>query len=495
MTQKDYILALDQGTTSSRALIFDSNGELCGSGMEEFRQHFPQSGWVEHDPEEIWQSQLTSLGTALTMAGLKISEIAALGITNQRETVLIWDRETGKPLHNALVWQDRRTTERMQELGPKEEMVRAKTGLLLDPYFSASKLEWLLDNVDGARQMADRGDLAAGTIDSFLVYRLSGGKEHITDMTNACRTLLFDIHNCRWDSELLELFNIPESILPRVVANSGELAQTSEAVVDAKLTINGMAGDQHAALCGQLCTDTGMVKNTYGTGCFMLMLTGEKPVASNNRLLTTLAWALPNQPVQYALEGSVFVGGAAIQWLRDGLELIESAERINDLAAPANGGIYLVPAFTGLGAPHWDPRARGIIIGITRGTTSSHIARATLESIAFQSTELALAMQADCGFEFKTMRADGGATASSVLMQIQADLLDVSIAVPKIAETTALGAAYFAGLGKGIWQSFDEIATHWQLAKEYTPKISQAERERLMSQWQEAVARSRNWAK
>lgn len=495
MKQTDYILALDQGTTSSRALIFDAAGKLCGSGLEEFPQHFPQPGWVEHNAEEIWQSQLASLRTALQKAGLRANEISALGITNQRETVLIWDRKTGQPLHNALVWQDRRTTERMQQLKDKEDWLRSKTGLLPDPYFSASKLEWLLDNVKGAREKADKGELAAGTMDSFLVYRLTNGKEQITDMTNACRTLLFDIHKCRWDDELLELFNIPKSILPRVVANSGDLAQTSEEVLGAKITINGMAGDQHAALCGQLCTEPGMVKNTYGTGCFMLMLTGDKAVASKNRLLTTLAWALPDEPVQYALEGSVFVGGAAIQWLRDGLEMITTADRINQLAAPDNGGVYLVPAFTGLGAPHWDPRARGIIIGITRGTRSSHIARATLESIAFQSTELARSMQADCGFEFKTMRADGGATASSVLMQIQADLLNVSIKVPRIAETTALGAAYFAGLGKGIWQSFDEISAHWQLGSEYTPKISQTERDQLLAHWQEAVVRTRNWAK
>ena len=496
MTRKDYILALDQGTTSSRALIFDAAGQVCGTGQEEFPQHFPQPGWVEHNAEEIWQSQLASIKAALQQARLRSSDMSVLGITNQRETVMIWDKKTGEPLHRALVWQDRRTTDWMEQLKDegKESLIREKTGLLLDPYFSASKLKWLLDNVDGAREKAEKGELAAGTIDSFLVFKLTAGREHITDMTNACRTSLFNIHQCKWDEELLELFDVPQAILPRVVFSSGKLAKTSKETLDAELDIGGIAGDQHAALCGQLCAQPGEVKNTYGTGCFMLMATGDKPVLSKNKLLTTFAWVLPHQPPQYALEGSVFVGGAAIQWLRDGLELIDSAAKINQLAAPDNGGVYMVPAFVGLGAPHWDPRARGVIMGITRGTKAAHLARATLESIAFQSTELAYAMQQDCGFDFQEMRADGGATASNILMQIQSDFLGVPIKVPQTAETTALGAAYFAGLAKGIWGSFEEIASHWKLGSEYNPKIDQAERDRLFHQWNKAVERSRMWA-
>lgn len=495
MSDKKYILALDQGTTSSRAMIFDEKGAVCGQGQQEFPQYFPQSGWVEHDAEEIWFSQLNSIKVALRQSQLKMTQICAVGITNQRETVVVWNRRSGKPLHRAIVWQDRRTAAAMLKLREtgQEEQVRAKTGLLLDPYFSASKLKWILDEVPEARRQAAAGELAAGTIDSWLIYKLTGGKEHITDMTNACRTLLFDIHKCRWDEELLNFFDVPAAVLPRIVPSSGDLAQTSKEVLGAKMVIAGIAGDQHAALCGQLCTNVGMVKNTYGTGCFMLMLTGDKPVLSENRLLTTLAWKLPDQPPQYALEGSVFIGGAAIQWLRDGLELIESTEKINELAAPDNGGVYLVPAFVGLGAPHWDPHARGMLIGITRGTTAGHIARATLESIAFQSMELALAMQQDCGCHFNEMRADGGATASRILMQIQADLLGVPVKVPQVAETTALGAAYFAGLAQGVWKSFEDIAVHWRLAHEYEPAIDEARRAELLHHWQRAVGRARNW--
>ena len=494
---KKYILALDQGTTSSRAIIFDDEGTLCGQGQKEFPQYFPHSGWVEHDAEEIWTSQLDSIKISLEQANLKVSDIAVLGITNQRETLVVWDKISGKPVHRAIVWQDKRTTDVVQLLKEegKEEIVRRKTGLLLDPYFTASKLKWILAEVPAVREKAAAGELAAGTVDSWLVYKLSGGKEHITDVTNASRTLLFDIHQCRWDEELLEMFSVPSSLLPRIVPSSGECAYTSADILGAKLPIAGIAGDQHAALCGQLCTQAGMVKNTYGTGCFMLTLTGDKPVPSNNRLLTTIAWKIADEPPQYALEGSVFVGGAAIQWLRDGMELIKSAAHINELAADDNGGVYFVPAFVGLGAPYWDPQARGMIIGVTRGTTSAHIARATLESIAFQSLDLATAMQQDCGSTFDEMRADGGVTASRLLMQIQADIFGIPVTVPQIAETTALGAAYFAGLAQGIWQSFDDIIPHRQLASHYEPHIDEARRDELISHWQRAVGRAREWIK
>ena len=489
-----FILALDQGTTSSRAIVFNHLAEPLGVGQQEFRQHFPRPGLVEHDLEDIWRSQRASIKNALRQAGLAAKQITAIGITNQRETIAIWDKKNGQPLFHALVWQDKRTTGLMQELAEQADMIAAKSGLLPDPYFSASKLKWLLDHVERARPLANQGRLAAGTIDAWLIYKLTGG-EHITDIGNAARTLLFNIHTLKWDEDLMQLFDIPPGILPRVVSSSGLDAPTDKALFDVSIPITGIAGDQHAALFGQNCAQPGMVKNTYGTGCFMLMNTGNKPIKSNHNLLTTIVWQLPGEKPVYALEGSIFVGGSAIQWLRDGLGLIKTAADINDLAAEDNGGVYFVPALVGLGAPHWDPNARGLLIGITRGTEASHLARAVLESIAFQSVELAQAMQKDCGFTFEAMRADGGATASALLMQIQANLLGAPVQVPRVSETTALGAAYLAGLAAGVWENQEQIAAHWQLARSYEPKQGGDGRDALLQRWRAAVERSKNWAR
>ena len=506
----NYILALDQGTTSCRTLIFDvkSDGKvgLKGSNKQEFTQHFPVSDMVEHDATEILNTQLTTVRLALQQAQLQPTDIACIGITNQRESVMLWDKNSGKPLHRVLVWQDKRTTDFMNSLKEAgvDKMLRAKTGLLSDPYFSASKIKWLLDNVAGARDKAQEGSLAAGTMDAWLVYCLTAGKRFITDVTNASRTLLFNIHSVQWDDELLEIFDIPKQILPQVVTSTiplEEAPRSSKDVIGAEIPITGIAGDQHAALLGQGCVKSGMIKNTYGTGCFMLMNTGDKLVESSNGLLTTIAWQLPNAKPIYALEGSIFAAGSVIQWLRDGLGLIKNAVDINEVAAKDNGGVYFVPAFAGLGSPHWDPRARGTIIGITRGTEAGHLARAALESIAFQSVELAELMKLDAVAFFDDggninheLRADGGVSASSLFMQIQADLLGQMVKLAQIEEATALGAAYFAGLALGFWNDTDEIYEQWSEGATYKPAIDKKHREVMMTNWNRAVERSKGWA-
>lgn len=499
-SKNTYILALDQGTTACRSLVFDSASNVISSSKQEFTQIFPQSDQVEHDANEIWDRQLMTINQALDQANINANDIACIGITNQRETVVIWDKSTGEPLHNAIVWQDKRTAAFMQQLvaDNKEELIRDKTGLVLDPYFSASKMKWLLDNISGARDKAKKGELAMGTMDSWLIYKLTGGKSLITDITNACRTMLFNIHECKWESELLQIFDIPEQLLLQVMPSSIALEQapiTDKSIVAAEIPITGIAGDQHAALLGQGCTKAGMIKNTYGTGCFMLMHTGETAVLSKNRLLTTIAWQLHGQKPQYALEGSIFIGGSVIQWLRDGLGIISSAEEINQIAAEDNGGVYFVPAFVGLGSPHWDTSARGTIIGITRGTTKGHLARAALEAIAFQSVELAQAMVADMGdmSETNELRVDGGVTASELFMQIQADLLGQSIKSAKIEETTALGAAYFAGLSLGIWDDLQSIHDEWQEGSAYQPQLDDDSRKEMLAKWDEALERSKGW--
>lgn len=491
-----FILALDQGTTSSRAVVFDHDGNVRGLAQKEFRQIFPEPGLVEHDAEEIWASQLGVAVEAVARAGLSAAEIAAIGITNQRETTVVWDRRTGKPIHNAIVWQDRRTAaecDRLKGLG-LEATFRAKTGLVLDPYFSGTKLAWLLDYLPGARARAEAGELAFGTIDSWLVWNLTGGERHLTDASNASRTLLFNIHEGNWDQELLQLLRIPPAILPEVVPSSQVYGETAARFFATRVPIAGIAGDQQAALFGQLCDRPGMVKNTYGTGCFMLMQTGERPVLSDRNLLTTVACRLGDR-TEYALEGSVFVAGAAVQWLRDGLGIIRSSEEVETLAAsvPDNGGVYLVPAFAGLGAPHWDPYARGTLLGITRGSTAGHIARATLESIAFQTADLLEAMESDAAIPLTELRVDGGATANNLLMQFQADLLGVPVVRPRVRETTALGAAYLAGLAIGYWQDRKELSRLWQAEQTFTPAAEQGRMAELRYNWSRAIERSKGW--
>jgi glycerol kinase len=492
-----FILALDQGTTSSRALVFDHGGTIRGLAQKEFRQFFPAPGLVEHDAEEIWASQLGVAVEAIARAGVTAADIAAIGITNQRETTVVWDRATGKPIHYAIVWQDRRTAGECDLLRAQghEPTFRAKTGLLLDPYFSGTKLAWLLDHVPGARTKAEAGELAFGTIDSWLVWNLTAGERHITDASNASRTLLFNIHDGAWDPKLLEILRIPASILPEVVPSSAVYGHTAARFLASRVPIAGMAGDQQAALFGQLCDRPGMVKNTYGTGCFMLMHTGTKPVSSGRNLLTTVACQIEGH-TEYALEGSVFVAGAAVQWLRDGLGLIRTSAEVETLAAsvPDNGGVYLVPAFTGLGAPHWDPYARGALLGLTRGTTAGHIARATLESIAFQTADLLEAMEADAGTPLAELRVDGGATANDLLMQFQADLLGCPVVRPKIRETTALGAAYLAGLAVGYWRDREEIGQLWQAERLFAPAMDQGKAAELRRNWSRALERSKGWA-
>lgn len=492
----NYILALDQGTTSSRAIVFDHSGTVRALAQKEFRQIFPRPGWVEQDGLEIWSSQVGVAAEAISRAGLTAADIAAIGITNQRETTLVWERQTGRPIHNAIVWQDRRTAadcDRLQRDG-LAELFRAKTGLVLDAYFSGTKLAWLLDNVAGARARAEAGELLFGTVDSWLLWNLTGGEVHRTDASNASRTLLFNIHSGTWDAELLEILRIPAAILPEVSSSSEVYGETAGRLFAARIPVAGIAGDQQAALFGQVCTRPGMVKNTYGTGCFMLMHTGQTPVTSRNRLLTTVAWRIGDQ-TDYALEGSVFIAGAAVQWLRDGLGIIRSSAEVECLAAsvPDSGGVFLVPAFAGLGAPHWDPYARGTITGITRGTTAAHIARATLESIAFQVTDLLRAMEADAGVPLAELRVDGGATVNNLLMQFQADLLGVPVVRPQVSETTALGAAYLAGLAVGYWKDREEIASHWQIEKTFTPAMERARAAELCRQWQRALERAKGW--
>ena len=515
-----YILSLDQGTTSSRAMLFDHSGSVVASEQAEFAQIFPQPGWVEHDALEIWQSQLKTAQKCLDKVQNKplaqllqgqvapnyvaniASEIGAIGITNQRETTVLWDRQTGQPLANAIVWQDRRTAARCSELhlAGHAALIQQKTGLVLDAYFSATKLAWLLDNVPGARDKADKGLLAFGTMDSWLIWNLTGGPlggVHVTDVSNASRTLLFNIHTLAWDDELLALFNIAPSVLPKVVASSGVAGHSAAALFGASLPIAGIAGDQQAATFGQACLTPGMAKNTYGTGCFMLMNTGSKSVASAHKLLSTVGWQLgAAAPATYCLEGSVFMGGATIQWLRDGLHIIDSAAEVQALAETVanSGDVYLVPAFTGLGTPHWDPYARGAMLGITRGTTAGHIARAALEAIALQSTDVFAAMSQDAGVGLKELRVDGGASANDLLMQMQADYSGVPVVRPKVLETTALGAAYLAGLAVGFWSDLDEIASQWQMDRRFEPQISPDESAAKLARWHKAVARAKAWA-
>jgi glycerol kinase len=492
-----HVLALDQGTTSSRAIVFDEAGSVRATAQAEFRQIFPQPGWVEHDAEEIWRSQLAVAREALANARVAPRDVAAIGITNQRETTLLWDRASGAPIANAIVWQDRRTADECARLkrDGHEPRIAAKTGLVLDPYFSGTKLAWLLDHVPGARSRADAGELAFGTIDSWLVWKLTGGRLHVTDPTNAARTLLYDIGRGAWDDELLALFRVPRAVFPEVRPSSAVLAATDAALFGAAIPIAGNAGDQQAALFGQACHAPGMAKNTYGTGCFMLLHTGTARVASRHGLVTTRA-ASARGAAEYALEGSVFIAGAVVQWLRDGLGLIRASGDVEALAAsvPDAGGVQLVPAFVGLGAPHWDAYARGAILGITRGTTAAHFARAALESIAFQSADVLLAMQRDAGTRLAELRVDGGATANDLLMQFQADLLGVPVARPRVLETTALGAAYLAGLATGVWSSVDEIASQWRRDRLFEPRKPRDEAEARLASWRRAVERAKGWA-
>jgi glycerol kinase len=489
-----YILAFDQGTTSSRAIIFDRDGHLLTVAQKEFQQFFPQPGWVEHDADEIWSSQIGVANEALARIGIRASDIAAIGITNQRETTIVWDRTTGKPIYAAIVWQDRRTAADCDQLkaAGHEATFQSKTGLVIDAYFSGTKLKWLLDNVPHAREKADRGELAFGTVDSWLIWKLTQGSLHITDATNACRTLLFNIHTQRWDDELLAILDIPPSLLPEVRSSSELYGHTSEGLLGSRIPIAGIAGDQQAATFGQACLQRGMAKNTYGTGCFMLLHTGDQPIASNHKLLTTIAWQ-KNGRTNYALEGSVFVAGAVVQWLRDGLGIIKRSEDVEDLAlsVPDNGGVYFVPAFVGLGAPYWDSYARGTIVGLTRGSTSAHIARAALESIAYQTADVLDAMRQDSKLDLSELRVDGGASRNDLLMQFQADVLGVPVVRPSITETTALGAAYLAGLAVGYWSSEEDVVQHWQMEKRFEPKMSDDHRQTLRDAWRQAIAQAR----
>ncbi|AOM80138.1 glycerol kinase GlpK [Pedobacter steynii] len=492
-----FILALDQGTTSSRAIIFNHDGEVVAVAQKPFEQIFPKPGWVEHDANEIWYSQSSVAAEVIAKSDLNGLNIAAIGITNQRETTIVWDKETGIPVYNAIVWQDRRTAKYCDELKEKgwSDKIKEKTGLVIDAYFSGTKVKWILDNVKGARERAENGELCFGTVDSWLVWKFTRGAMHITDVSNASRTLMFNIHTMEWDKELLELLTIPESMLPEVKQSSEIYGDTVTTLFASKIPIAGIAGDQQAALFGQMCVDAGMTKNTYGTGCFMLMNTGHKPVLSKNNLLTTVAWKIDGK-VTYALEGSVFVGGAAIQWLRDGLGIIRTSAESEKLAASVedNGGVYFVPALTGLGAPYWDQYARGAIFGITRGTTSAHIARAALEGIAFQVQDLLKSMESDSGKKSTELRVDGGAVENNALMQFQADIFGSNVIRPKVLETTALGAAYLAGLAVGYWKSVDEIKKQWAVEKKFEPEMEKDKSENLLHYWKKAVERSRNWS-
>jgi glycerol kinase len=491
-----FILALDQGTTSSRAIIFNHDGLPVSRAQKEFGQIYPQPGWVEHDANEIWSSQAFVAQNALSEAGLESKNIAAIGITNQRETTLIWHKDTGKPVYNAIVWQDRRTAEYCDKLIKEgySQTIQEKTGLIIDAYFSATKIKWLLDNVDGARELAEKNKLAFGTIDSWLVWNLTQGQKHITDVSNASRTMLFNIHSLEWDKELLELFDIPRSILPEVRSSSEAYGETT-GLFSTSIPIAGIAGDQQAALFGQMCIRPGMVKNTYGTGCFMVMNIGDKPVSSKNKLLTTIAWKINNE-TQYAFEGSIFIAGAVVQWLRDGLGIIRTSSEVEVLAGnvPDSDGVYFVPAFAGLGAPHWNQHARGTLVGLTRGSTAAHIAHAALDSIAFQTLEVLLAMQADSGISIKELRVDGGATINNLLMQFQSDLIRVQVVRPKIIETTALGAAYLAGLAVNYWKSIQEIENQWKLDRKFSPVMTIEETQKLIKEWHRAVNAAKFWA-
>ena len=495
MASPAYILALDQGTTSSRAIVFNHEGSIISVAQKEFSQFFPQPGWVEHDPVEIWTSQVTVATEAIVKAGLKPANIAALGITNQRETTVVWDKRTGVPVFNAIVWQDRRTASLCDSLQKKYgKIIQEKTGLIIDAYFSATKIKWILDTVPGARKKSMDGHLAFGTIDSWLLWNLTGGKVHATDVTNASRTMLFNIQTISWDEELLELFTIPKEMLPVVGSSSEVYGETTGQILSAKIPIAGIAGDQQAALFGQMCTEVGMVKNTYGTGCFMLMNIGSDPIVSKNNLVTTIAWKVNNK-VQYALEGSIFIGGAVVQWLRDGLKIISTSEEVESLAKKAidNGGVYLVPAFAGLGAPHWNQHARGTMVGITRGTTTAQIARAALESIALQTLDVLKCMEADSGKSIQELRVDGGATSDDLLMQIQANILGTNVIRPEVTETTALGAAYLAGLAIGYWTDIGEINAQWKMNRCFEPEAGYNKNE-IITGWNRAIRAAKAWA-
>lgn len=495
---KKYVMALDAGTTSNRCILFDKDGKICSMAQKEFTQHFPQPGWVEHDANEIWMTILFVAQEAMNQAGATAKDIAAIGITNQRETTIVWDKNSGEPIYHAIVWQCRRTADYAESLKTKglTEAYREKTGLVIDPYFSATKLKWILDHVEGARERAERGELLFGTVDSWIIWKLTGGKEHKTDYSNASRTMIFNIHELCWDKEIMKELEIPQSMLPKAVPSSGLFGYTDPSLLGESIPIAGVAGDQQAALFGQTCFEEGEAKNTYGTGCFMLMNTGEKPVRSENGLLTTIAWGYDGK-VNYALEGSVYVAGAAIQWLRDELELIDSAADSEYYASKVEdtNGCYVVPAFTGLGAPYWDPYARGMITGLTRGVNKCHIIRATLESLAFQTNDVLQAMESDSGIHLSALKVDGGACRNNFLMQFQADLIGAPLRRPECVETTALGAAYLAGLAVGYWADKNEIINSWKTEKEFLPQMSEEKREKELAGWKQAVSSSFGWAK
>jgi glycerol kinase len=495
---KDHILALDQGTTSSRAIVFNQQGEIVGNAQQEFPQIYPQPGWVEHNPEEIWTSQIETAQAALIEAGIEAERLAALGVTNQRETTILWDRRTGIPVYNAIVWQCRRTASMCQRMKAEgfNKIILEKTGLVVDAYFSGTKIAWILDHIEGVRERAVKGDLAFGTVDTFLMWRLSGGQIHVTDVSNASRTMLYDIHTQAWDEQILDYLRIPIEILPEVRPSSELYGESDPDLFGESLPLAGIAGDQQAATFGQACFEPGMAKNTYGTGCFLLMNTGQRAAASESGLLSTIGWRLKDQrKPTYCLEGSVFIAGAAVQWLRDALGIINESAEVEPLASSVsnNGGVYLVPAFVGLGAPYWDPYARGTIVGLTRGSSSAHLARATLEAIAFQSRDVIEAMRKDSEMRLEALRVDGGAAGNQLLMQFQADILGVPVQRPVITETTALGAAYLAGLAVGLWSTLDEIKDLWQLDREFQPQMSDDERDSLFANWLRAVERSRSW--
>jgi len=493
---ENYILALDQGTTSSRALVFDRKGDILAVAQKEFRQIFPKPGWVEHDPKEIWSSQLAVVAEAMSKMGIDGKRIAGIGITNQRETAVVWDRSTGEPVCNAIVWQDRRTSGFCDELKEKgySELIRKKTGLVIDAYFSGTKIRWILDHVKGARKKAEKGELAFGTVDSWLIWKLTGGKRHITDVTNASRTMLFNINSLKWDDELLDILGIPGKMLPEVRDSSEIYGYTSDGFIASSVPLGGIAGDQQAAMFGQMCVEEGMVKNTYGTGCFILMNTGNKPFISKNNLLTTVAWKIGKE-VNYALEGSIFIGGAVVQWLRDGLGIIKSSSEVESLAATVedNGDVFFVPAFTGMGAPYWDQYARGLLVGLSRGTNTGHIARAALEGIAYQTMDVLNVMEKDTGLRIRELRVDGGAVANNLLMKFQSDILGIPVVRPKVIETTALGAAYLAGLSTGYWEGMDELKNQWQPDKHFNGSMEEKERIKLQSKWADAVRRAGSW--
>ncbi len=493
MSEKKYILALDQGTTSSRAIVFDHNGQICSVAQKEFTQYFPKPGWVEHDANEIWSSEASVIAEAITQIDINGLDIAAIGITNQRETTIVWDIDTEEPIYHAIVWQDRRTAEYCDKLKAQGlvDKVREKTGLIIDAYFSGTKIKWILDNVPGARKRAEMGKLRFGNVDSWLIWRLTRGTAHVTDVTNASRTMLFNINTLQWDDDLLKLLDIPRSMMPEVKSSSEVMAHTKTTIFAHEVPIAGVAGDQQAALFGQMCTEPGSIKNTYGTGCFVMLNVGEKPVLSKNNLLTTVAWKIGDK-VNYALEGSIYVGGSVVQWIRDGLGFIKSSSEIEELAStvPDSGGVYFVPALTGLAAPYWDPYARGLICGITRGTTRAHIARAALDGIAFQTYDIAKAMAKDMNAPLTELKVDGGASRNNLLMQFQANLLGINVVRPKITETTALGAAYLAGLAVGFWKNIDELKKQWQVERTFEPVKDSPEIEEAKKGWADAIQRT-----